>query len=423
MQKDIGNFFILTCIVFILTAGCLNTTTKIHAAFSGTPHSGQSPLSVAFTDESTGSPSVFAWFFGDENYYQPWLLQNASSGWAARTGHSVVTIPDGKILLMGGTSTSSQYNDVWKSTNYGVTWTLVNASSGWSKRGAFNSLAMPDGSMVLMGGYGSGTTNNETWRSTDEGATWIEMNASSGWSARAAESTVAMSNGDIVLMGGSPIYESTVVNDTWLSKDDGATWTLQNASSGWCARGWHSTVVMQDESIVLISGSGPTIPLNRLHDTWKSSDEGKTWVQVNSTTPWVARDHKGAVLMPDNSIVIAGGNTGHPITSNDTWRSTDEGNTWIEINVSPAFTARYDDNMVGMPDGSLIIFGGQTDTALANDTWRMQPVGSNAQNPVHQYIDTGNSVILYNVSLKVTGSSGSNTLIKPLYITENPEHL
>jgi PKD repeat protein len=37
------------------------------AAFSGTPTTGPAPLTVQFTDESTGTPTAWAWDFGDTN--------------------------------------------------------------------------------------------------------------------------------------------------------------------------------------------------------------------------------------------------------------------------------------------------------------------------------------------------------------------
>ena len=38
------------------------------AGFTASPLSGRAPLTVNFTDISTGYPNVWAWFFGDENY-------------------------------------------------------------------------------------------------------------------------------------------------------------------------------------------------------------------------------------------------------------------------------------------------------------------------------------------------------------------
>ncbi|MCX6696051.1 MAG: hypothetical protein NTV84_00505, partial [Methanoregula sp.] len=71
--------------------------------FTGTPTSGVSPLTVAFTDTSTNTPTGWAWYFGDENWAAPaWTQVNASAGWSFRSGHSSVATPDGRIVVMGG---------------------------------------------------------------------------------------------------------------------------------------------------------------------------------------------------------------------------------------------------------------------------------------------------------------------------------
>ncbi len=44
-----------------------NPGTALNADFSGTPLSGNKPLSVAFTDKSSGSPTTWNWNFGDGN--------------------------------------------------------------------------------------------------------------------------------------------------------------------------------------------------------------------------------------------------------------------------------------------------------------------------------------------------------------------
>jgi PKD repeat protein len=62
-------------------------------------------------------------------------------------------MPDGSIVLMGGyDNVNAIMNDVWRSTDYGKTWTQVTASAEWSARTGHTIVEMPDGSIVLMGG-------------------------------------------------------------------------------------------------------------------------------------------------------------------------------------------------------------------------------------------------------------------------------
>ena len=57
----------------------------VGADFSGVPRSGITPFPVSFTDTSTGSPTGWAWYFGDENYTQPWTQMTASADWSGRS--------------------------------------------------------------------------------------------------------------------------------------------------------------------------------------------------------------------------------------------------------------------------------------------------------------------------------------------------
>ena len=63
---------------------------------------------------------------------------------------------------MGGQALGN-VNDVWRSADNGATWTQVNASAGWTARWAHTSVAMPDGSIVLMGGSDGGY-KHDVWR-------------------------------------------------------------------------------------------------------------------------------------------------------------------------------------------------------------------------------------------------------------------
>jgi PKD repeat protein len=214
MVNEMKSTQVLLLAVFVFILVCVNPSTAAVpvANFSGDPTTGVVPLTVQFFDNSTGFPTGWAWYFGDENYTAPWTQVTVGDGLSVRMTHRTVVMPDGSIILMGGYVGFPQgtpLNDVWRSTDNGATWTQMTANAGWSVRVGFSSVAMPDGSIVLMGGFetnnGSKPTN-DVWRSTDNGATWTQMTANAGWSARAGHSSVAMPDGSIVLIGG---YTST----------------------------------------------------------------------------------------------------------------------------------------------------------------------------------------------------------------------
>jgi hypothetical protein len=83
--------------------------------------------------------------------------------------------------------------------------------------------------------------------------------------------------------------------------------------------------------------------------------------------------------MPDGSIVLMGGRIGNDY-GNDTWRSTDDGATWSEVNTSAGWSARYGQSSVVMPDGNIILMGGYTSIVRAgirkNDVWRSADEGA-----------------------------------------------
>ncbi len=146
-------------------------------------------------------------------------------------GFSSVALPDGSIVVMGGTPNGgTYYNDTWLSTDNGATWTQQTASAEWTARHEFSSVALPDGSIVVMGGYDDTGNKNDVWRSTDKGATWTRQTAGAEWTARYSQSSVAMPDGSIVLIGGHDDVTG-VTNDVWRSTDKGATWTQQTANA------------------------------------------------------------------------------------------------------------------------------------------------------------------------------------------------
>jgi plastocyanin len=117
--------------------------------------------------------------------------------------------------------------------------------------------------------------------------------------------------------------------------------------------------------------------------------------------------------MPDGSILLMGGGT-DSTTMNDTWRSTDNGATWTQITANAEWPGRQYHSSVVLPDSSIVLMGGVFgQLRVYNDVWRLQPSGSSAQNPSHTYTTPGT----YQVALQAYNAGGYNSTRKTGYIT------
>jgi len=300
----------------------------------------------------------------------------ACAEWSQRSGSSSVVLLDGSILLMGGTD-GSTWNDVWRSTNKGKTWQLMVEEAEWMGRYGHTSVVLPDGSIILMGGL---TTDgyirlNDVWRSEDKGESWTQMTGSAEWTGRNFHTSVALSDGSIVLMGGYT-YDGgfTRINDVWRSIDKGATWTQMTANAEWLGREDHTSVALADDTIVLMGGADGYESEDRFNDVWMSTDKGKTWTELTSDADWVTRGGHSSVVLSDDTIVLMGGIGGLDNDRlNDVWFSTDQGITWNLANINAEWSGRNSHTSVALPDDSILLMGGY-DGSRFNDVWRL-PTG------------------------------------------------
>ncbi len=137
-----ASFFIFASLCIAMIAAPAAALVSF-ASFSASPTAGTAPLAVSFTDTSTGAPTGWAWYFGDENYTaSAWTQQVAHAPWSARYQHVSVALPDGSIVLMGGTTESGysalgNLNDTWRSTDRGSHLDAANGCRGMGRSPCF----------------------------------------------------------------------------------------------------------------------------------------------------------------------------------------------------------------------------------------------------------------------------------------------
>jgi hypothetical protein len=391
------------------------------ADFYATPENGSAPLNVEFTDLSTPDASGWAWYFGEEIIDSEWTEISADAEWSARGGHSMVVLPDGSVVLMGGIEDGAYTHDVWRSEDSGATWIRIAEAPRWPPRVSHSALLLQDGSILIMGGlFWDGEEYleyNDVWRSTTKGAHWTKVNDGAAWTARDGLSSLLLQDGSILVIGGWDRVGQK--NDVWRSNNNGISWSQISYRNDWPARTYHSSVLLPDGSIVLMGGyfQDDDDSWSYFNDVWRSTDNGVTWTEMTSDAKWPPRDGHTSVPLPDGGILLMGGRD-DDIRFNDLWHSSDYGATWTEIIPEAGWHARDRHSSVLLPDGSVLVTGGWSyegddEFTYYNDVWRLQTADSDEQNPSHLYLDPGS----YGVTLRAFNAAGFFTLTKGDTIT------
>jgi len=157
-----------------------------------------------------------------------------------------------------------------------------------------------------------------------------------------------------------------IYNESWYNiTPTSGTW--------WGKRDSLKSVTYPDGTILVFGGANSTVVFN---DTWRSTDYGQTWTLTNISSGWQPRQESTAVILSDNTVLIMGGtNLAATTRYNDVWKTTDKGNTWSLVNGSAGWATRYAAmSVVNRVDDSIILIGGAT-TSYQRDVWRSADKG------------------------------------------------
>ena len=244
-------------------------------------------------------------------------VQQSNGPWSGREGLMALS-HHGSIFMTGGRGTDGLgfAQDLWKTEN-GSNWEQMK-SPGYPRR-AYHVMVEANDCMLVMGGQTFTSFYNDVWKSCDDGATWKQL-PDAPWKARAGLAATVINN-TIVIAGGC--YNKGVtrsfLGDVWISADGGESWTNQPRSPGptWSARSGPRLVPLKGELFLVAGERGFTAP-DQLVDIWRSPDLGKSWTLATDKPGFSARSGHGVIPNGDELIVLAGWPELH-----DMWTTTD----------------------------------------------------------------------------------------------------
>lgn len=218
-----------------------------------------------------------------------WKRVTTKPEWDLRYNFRSISMQDGSIIVIGGQSSqnSSIYlNDIWRSTDDGKKWELMTSNIPWGPRLYYSLLSLPNGKLMIMGGlspYEDDKWYNDVWVSSDSGKNWKLITSHAEWSPRIFASSTSYPDGNIIMMGGELPYQngsSGYLNEVWFSSNGGANWTLKTENAEWSPRTDIFSSVIANKNLTIMGGFlAEATDVGK--DIWISQDQGETWKRIS----------------------------------------------------------------------------------------------------------------------------------------------
>ena len=208
-----------------------------------------------------------------------------------RWNHTATPLPNGKVLVAGGNSTSSggclSSTELYEPT--AGTWTATGAMT--TPRSCHTATLLPNGTVLVTGGYGTGNASlssaelydpaTGTWRTTGSMSTY-----------RTHHTATLLSDGKLLVAAG---LSGDLGTGAELYNPTTGTWTLTGSLN---AARYDYTAMLLQTGKVLVAGGG-----NRSAELYDPA--AGAWTTTASMTD-IRTDHT-AVLLPSGKVLVAGG--------------------------------------------------------------------------------------------------------------------
>jgi hypothetical protein len=265
----------------------------------------------------------------------------------ARQLHTETLLPDGRVLVTGGTSAGGLAKaaaEAWSPAT--ETWAAVATMS--SARASHEATLLNNGKVLVTGGWINGVVIETTEVYDPQTNVWAP--AAPMAQARFLHTATRLQDGKVLVAGG-------LAGDTLKSAElyDPATNTWAPLPPMLRSRFWHTATLLLDGR-VLVWGAPGTEEFPTLNSPFEIFDPAtKTWYSPEFSEP--TRQRHTATLLPNGNVLIAGGEiNGEPLGTVQVFEPAGEGRSFT----TPLLTPRSMHTATLLPDGNVLVVGGYT---------------------------------------------------------------
>ncbi len=276
------------------------------------------------------------------------LYDSGAGAWApthnldtARSSHTATLLPNGKVLVAGGDSTTGLGSTLSRAELYDpATDTWTDTGSLTTARSIHTATLLPDGKVLVAGGnLGFGPTASAELYDPATG-TWTPTGNMT--SARYDHTATLLPNGKVLVVGSPGVVTAELY--------DPATGTWALTGNPITSRWSHTATLLPDGKVLVAGGSsgiGLPIRLAELYDpatgTWTATGALVKATQVHTAT-----------LLPDGKVLVAGGQD--PSTSKTAELYDPASGTWTLTGTLTVPRAYHTATL--LPDGHVLVAGG-----------------------------------------------------------------
>jgi hypothetical protein len=291
--------------------------------------------------------------------YKPFLdaFRQVTSLPQDRYAHAVKLLNDGRILLLGGKSTSGVKSETYFGTISGNTITWVSGTALPAARYATNIFQLSDGRILVVGGADSGGARAETYFGTISGNTITWVSGTALPAARYFSSAELLSDGRVLNIGG--FDNSATRAETYFGTISGNTITWVSGTALPLGRYAGCSELLHDGRVLYMGGATAST-------TYFGTISGNTITWVSGTALPAVKYGPASAILPDGKVLLIGGFD--TVASAACYFGDISGNTILWEATTSLPSARYNHKEVLLPDGRIYTIGGNNGSVPIADT-------------------------------------------------------